>query len=172
MLPSWCCLIFTATQTNVSISFHVSVIFMNVKENFFGPSILMAYVNRKGHSFYNNVQNDTERLFHPQCSTHESDWSCVRVRLFILIMRWSNGQLPLIPLFALQRIETACQHAGKVVYTLQCLATNKTRNIPNEILSCQCFLCLCLENSWKYRGLKNDFQAWKQKTIFKMGHSN
>ncbi len=56
----------------------------------------MAYVNCKGHSFYNNVQNDTERLFHPQCSTHECDLSCVKVRLFILIMCCSNGQFPLL----------------------------------------------------------------------------
>lgn len=60
--------------------FYVAVIFMNVKTNFFGLSILMAYVNCKGHSFYNNVQNDTERLSHPQCSTHECDLSCVKVK--------------------------------------------------------------------------------------------
>lgn len=59
---------------------------MNVKLHFFGLSMLMAYVNCKGHSFYNNVQNDTERLFHPQCSTHGCDLSCVKVRLFVLIM--------------------------------------------------------------------------------------
>lgn len=53
---------------------------MNVRTNFFGLSVLMAYVNRKGHLFYNNVQNDSERLFHPQCSALECDLSCVKVQ--------------------------------------------------------------------------------------------
>lgn len=44
----------------------------------------MAYVNCKGHSFYNNVQNDTERLFH--LSAQPDDLSCVKVRPFIVIM--------------------------------------------------------------------------------------
>lgn len=93
MFLSWCCLM--SLQPSLSVFFNVTVIFMNVKTNFFGLSILMAYVNCKGHSFY-NVQNDTERLFHSKCLSREFDLSCVKVRLFLSILCCSNGQLPLL----------------------------------------------------------------------------
>lgn len=79
---------------------NVAVIFMNVKTNLFGLTLLMADVYCKRHSVYNNnVQNDTERLFRsPQCSTRECGLSCVKVKLsnLILIICSSNVQLPLL----------------------------------------------------------------------------
>lgn len=62
----------------MSVFFHVAVIFLNVNTFLWAVHINSLCELQGRSSNNNNVQNDTERLFHLQCSTHECDLSCVK----------------------------------------------------------------------------------------------
>lgn len=93
---------------------YVSTVILNV--NICLAILIIAFVNCKGHSSNHYIWNDSERLSPAVLNL------CVWCKLNAY---WSNEQLIVLIFLHYKQWDWPCQHAGQVMNTHQCLATNK-----------------------------------------------